>query len=276
MNSDINDNNKKSARELKGEVMNDIRKLNKDFDQLKDHLTPGQLIDDVLFYRVERGPRASFDYLKANPIGTSFLALGTLLLMEDEGHRSYESIAREKTSAAVDSARSSMEGMRTMVEEVKSNIKSKLPGKKGDQVPPGLELGFTDGADTGPSAIDISGRSEELKGKAFVGVEGSCSKISSFKESLQEGYQSVKTMHPLTYVALGAGLGALTGATLPLMEKEKSFAEGMSDKMTQFNHELQDALNESANILKNDFLSDISRLDLKIFGRNRNEIQPGL
>lgn len=281
MNSDINYNEKKTPKELKSEVMSDLRKLNSDIDQLKDHLTPGQIIDDVLFYRDERSPRASFDYLKANPVGTSFLALGTLLLMEDERHRSLESIAREKTAGAMDSARSSVGNLRTRVDDMKSTIKSKMPGKKGEVAEAGTGAPGVEISGRAEELKDkVSGKAEELKGKASEGIDAAKARlgsaVESVKGSVQEGYQSIKTMEPLTYVALGAGLGALTGASLPLLEKEKSIADGrFEEKFTQFNKDLQDALNESANILKNEFLNDFAGFDVRVFGRG-SEARPAV
>ncbi|HXH74879.1 MAG TPA: hypothetical protein VNJ08_07930 [Bacteriovoracaceae bacterium] len=305
MNSDINNTPRKSSRELKNEVMNDLKKLNRDVDQLKDHLTPGQIIDDAIYYRQERTPRATFDYLKQNPVGTSFLALGTMLLMEDERHRSMEAIAREKASGVMDSARSTVDGVRERVEGVKAkvgdmsaSIKSKLPGNKVDSsenyvtgvYDSGSEYGFADDAqssrfegsmDAAKSKLSsakesVQAKIPDIKNKASQGLDAAKSKISSATESVkgqfQEGINSARNMEPLTYVVLGAGLGTLTGASLPLMEREKSFVDNnLEDKISDFTTELQAALNESANILKSEFFNDISGYDFNIFGGKGSE-----
>ena len=92
----------KSTQELKQQVLNDIKKVKEDFEEIKTRMTPGQLVDDAIYYRCCGGdPAATFDHLKRNPVGTSFLTIGTLLLMEDEYHRSYESMAREKWAWSV-------------------------------------------------------------------------------------------------------------------------------------------------------------------------------
>jgi hypothetical protein len=84
------DKNTKSSKELKDQIVRDIKKVKRDFDEIKDRMTPGQLIDDAIFYRHGSSPTATFDYLKSNPVGTSFLTIGTILLMENDRHVTYE------------------------------------------------------------------------------------------------------------------------------------------------------------------------------------------
>jgi len=348
MNSNIDPNYgspKKSARELKAEVMQDLKKLNQDVDQLKDHLTPGQIIDDVLFYRQMRTPRASFEYLRDNPIGTSFLAIGTLLLMEDQQNRSYESIARAQATGVIDSARTSYDGIRTNVQgkvdsvragvdsvknkiddvkdkvgsvkqkvqvmktdiqdkfsgsgtttsgvtgtefngtefgspgttpinefsanvdQIKTNL-NEVKGAVGDKVQdikgtinakiPGVKEDLQQGLDEAKSKF--SGAKDTIKQKFSSGVD-------SAKETFQEGIERARGLDPLTYVVLGAGLGTLTGASIPLFESEKGLADKYEGKFSQFSTDLENALNQSANILKNEFFGGLSGIDLKVFGR---------
>ncbi|MFL5808184.1 MAG: hypothetical protein ACJ749_01605, partial [Flavisolibacter sp.] len=74
--------NTKSSDELEKEVRHEIRNVRKDIDELSGRFSPGQLIDDVIFYPHGKSPAATFDHLKRNPVGTAFLSLGTILLME--------------------------------------------------------------------------------------------------------------------------------------------------------------------------------------------------
>lgn len=334
MNSNIDRSNieRKSAAQLKQEVLQDIRKLGQDVDQLKDHLTPGQIIDDALFYRQERTPRATFDYLKANPVGTSFLAIGTLLLMEDQQNRSFESIARTQASGVIDSARTSYQGVRSSVEgrveSVKgaaASVKQKVQNVKGrfKKGEPGYEeSGFAtgdlstsinggpeagmygsseaEGSEFGRTMDSLKGNVSDMKESIQAKIpdvkagasqmvdeakgrwsttkdsvrESVSSAVGSVKESFQGGVERARNLDPLTYAILGAGLGTLTGASLPLFEREKAFVDSTLDtRLSQFTQDLEAALNESANILKNEFFGDISRLDLNIFGRGGQATQ---
>jgi F0F1-type ATP synthase membrane subunit b/b' len=306
MNSDIN---KKSAREIRHEVMGDIKKLNHDIDRIKDHLTPGQIIDDAIYYRHAKTPRATFDYLKENPVGTSFLALGTLLLMEDETNRSFETITKNKASGAFGSAKESAyeirDGLKTRiddvklkVDDVKSNIKSKISKEKEEIVEAsaseyeqakekslqGIESAKSKAKSLKGQVQDLKKEAQDkipdIKDQASKSFDSAKEKIASASESVKkkvsEGLDTAKSkansIEPLTYAVLGAGLGTLTGASLPLSEKEEKFAEGkMDEKISDFTRDLQDALNESANILKSEFLNDISGIDLNIFRRDSNE-----
>ena len=63
MNSEYTTN--KSTQELKQQVLTDIQRVRDDINELKNRMTPGQIIDDAIFYRrVDRSPAATFDYLK--------------------------------------------------------------------------------------------------------------------------------------------------------------------------------------------------------------------
>ena len=101
MNSNITNNTNGSIKELKNQVLNDIQRVKDDLQEIKRRATPGQIIDDVIFSRREYGTEGTFDLLKANPIGTTFLTLGTLMLMENDAHHTWESVGKEKSGAAI-------------------------------------------------------------------------------------------------------------------------------------------------------------------------------
>ncbi len=91
-------------------------------------------------------------------------------------------------------------------------------------------------------------------------------KIPEMKENLSHPMDTVKDFHPMTFIALGAGLGALSGAALPVSEKERKFVDHkFRSKIDQFTQEIQQALNESVVILKDEFLTELKNVDVGIF-----------
>ncbi len=127
------------------------------------------------------------------------------------------------------------------------------------------------------SSSSIDG--ENLKSKAQEGLNKARSSLDSAKEEIRsrahEGIERVRSrvdtdairesasgMQPMAFMALGAGLGALTGASLSGEDDEFG---NLEEKLSEFNHDLQEALNESANVLKNQFMSDFKDLNVNIF-----------
>lgn len=226
--------NTKSTEELKKQVLSDIERVKDDFREIKQRMTPGQVIDDALFYRGRREPRETFAHLRANPIGTTFLTLGTLLLMEDEQHRSFESLARDQAAVVKDRVAEKKDQISARVSERVDEVKEKLARKK-------EELTAT------TESIDdfTAGKKDEVT-----------QRVKDFARDLD----------PMIYLALGAGLGTITGAGLPLSEKEiQAVDSAQSEKMSKFASEIQDALNQSVNILKNEVIGGMTDFKFDLF-----------
>ncbi len=306
--------NTKSSDQLKKEVDKEIRNVKRDLDEIEGRLSPGQIIDDAIFYPHGKNLRSTIDHLKRNPVGTTFLSLGTILLMEDESHQTFESSARSK----IVTARTSVN---EKVSEVKSSIKEHLPHKelapgtapsKGDilkgkvnDVKEGLKA---KAEDIQSSVQDMSSSLQDKVGEAKEKISETKDNLqSSFQEKTSEvssqfgpdigaydggvsagigneessrgeklkqrasdlytsGKDKVQNLDPLAFMALGAGLGALTGASLPVSEKERNFVEDkFSDKFSSISQELQDAINESSNILKDLVVGDVKEMSFKVF-----------
>lgn len=285
--------NTKSSDELQHEVRSQIRAVNRDIEEMQGRMTPGQVIDDAIFYPHGRSPAATLEHLKRNPVGTAFLSLGTLMLMEDESHQSMEANARVKLNQA-----------KHRLNDLKDNVKSHMPHRNlepgtapsvGD-IAKGKVHDLKDSFSTRISDIKkglderIPSR-EELKGtiqskisdiKEGVGhqVENLKSRLPDsdqvkaqgleFQDELQTridtGAKKVRNLDPFTYMALGAGLGAITGASLPVSEKERQFVdEKLQDKISTFNTDLQSAVNECTNILKDLVISDAKNFNVNLF-----------
>ncbi|HXH29836.1 MAG TPA: hypothetical protein VNJ01_03385 [Bacteriovoracaceae bacterium] len=306
----------KSTTELKNQVLADIKKVKEDFEEIKTRMTPGQLIDDAIYYRRGGGdPAATFDHLKRNPVGTSFLTIGTLLLMEDEYHRSYESMARDKVGVVADkvgavrdsvgsaytSTKATVGNVADKIGSVKDTIKSKIPGRNTTGIPESYAADSYGRLDSDRDSM--SGTAESMRTSAMDGIDSAKANIregvdaarstvregmdsarstvrdglntvrsslesatESVKETSREVYSSARNLDPMTYLVLGAGLGTISGAALPVSQAESRLVDDkLSDKMTLFRNDLEAALNESANILKNEFIGGFTHMNFSIF-----------
>lgn len=271
--------NTKSSDELQKEVRHEIRNVRKDIDELQNRMSPGQLIDDVIFYPHGRSPAATFDHLKRNPIGTTFLSLGTILLMEDESRQSFETISKNKVAAAKSKvtdvtnkmkmhptakelAMDKVNELRDKMDEVKADVEYKVAeaqdrisdvkSEVSEKVST-LKSGMTDDfGNTLPATPDVA----SLKNKVSDKVSG----------LMSAGKDKIHDLEPMTFMALGAGLGVLTGASLPVSEAEKTFVEGkFENKLSGFSTDLQAAINEYSNILKDLVVADVKEFRVNLF-----------
>lgn len=238
--------NTKSSDELNKEVRHEIRNVRRDIDELQSRLSPGQLIDDVIFYPHGKSPAATFDHLKRNPVGTAFLSLGTILLMEDESHQSLEAISKSKVAS----------------------VRNKM-----NMHPTTKELAID-------KMNEFRDKMDELKSEVEYKMAAAQDKISSAKGNLENSLpetpdvaslkskvsDKIHNLDSTTFMALGAGLGILTGASLPVSETERSLVDNkLQDKLSGFSADLQSAMNECSNILKDLVVSDVKDFKINLF-----------
>ena len=255
----MNSKDNKTSGELKREVLSELKTVRSDLDKIQGRLTPGQFIDDTLFRPDGKNPRAIFDHLAANPIGTAFLSLGTLLLMENNSHVTYETSLRQKSLAKVDSVKAKVMDVNLKVQDVVDSTKSKFEevrNKISDKVnakTTGSEFQFNDGGESGIASLEEN--------------------ITELKNTAQEKLGAVKNLDPMSYMAVGAGLGALTGMSLPVSEKEQTLIDrNFSGKLSEFSTEFQDAINQSVRMLKNELLGKFTDFDVNLFkGKTSSE-----
>ncbi|MFL5783518.1 MAG: hypothetical protein ACJ76H_02840 [Bacteriovoracaceae bacterium] len=280
----MNSREAKGSTELKNEVLQELRQVNSDISRMQGRMTPGQIVDDALL-RPGANPRMVFDHLKANPIGTALLGLGTLLLMEDETHVTYETRLRGETQIAMNKARTQVGVAKTKITDVNQklqgvadkvqdatqratdkvhNVQGKIQGAidrtkgKVDELTHQTgENDLGDGGELGMSSIDdIKYGIGELKGEV-------AEKTESFSST-------VKELDPMTFIAIGAGLGALTGISLPVSEKEQTLVDQqLGGKLSTISSEFQDAINESVKVLKGGILDRFANFDIDLF-KNKN------
>lgn len=306
----MNSKDIKSSKELKNEVLRELNQLNSDIDKIQGRLTPGQIIDDALFHPVGRNPRAVFDHLKANPVGTAFLGIGTLLLMENENHVTYEGEIRKRSGSVIENTRYQATLLKGTVSNINGKVSDRISGVNGkihgavdmaksrvtglkDKIS-GMKPEFSSdatGADTlneggelGASSIDQIKDTVTEKFDSFTAgfddVKNTVTeKVDTFagdvKETAFNQVNTVKNIDPITLAAIGAGLGALTGIALPVSEKEQSLIDQKAaGTLNTIGSEFQDSLNQSVKILKDEFLGKFGNFDVNLFGK-KNETYRG-
>lgn len=281
----MNSDTTRNSEQLRKEVLTQIDKVDTDIDQIERRLTPGQLIDDAIFESRGRNLQQTFDHLKDNPIGTSFLTLGTLMLMEDDSHRSYETVAKNKVSTETAHLKSTAARKTDSVKESFNSAKSKISAKvneasrkmdsmkedaqrsvetkassavdKAKEVSRDLQSSF--GKDSSPSSsrMDI-GRNTGIDSGIKENVSES---LSSAKREIRS---EVEQMDGTSFMAIGLGLGVLTSASLPVSDTESEFvSEHAGDSLEKFRNDLRDAFNESTTVLKNKVLSDLKDIPIR-------------
>lgn len=241
--------NTKSSSELQREVRSEINNLKRDVESLQGRLTPGQILDDAIFYPRGKSLSATFDHLKRNPVGTAFLSLGTILLMEDENHSTYETLAKNKVTTMKDS-----------INTVKNTVKNQLPHKN---LEPGMAPNKADRAKgkIRDMKANVTAKAAKLRGTLNDAVDKVDIEATKLKVK-----DKLSTLDPMAYLALGASLGALTGAALPISEKEQALVQSkFQDKISSFSKDLEGAINECSNILKDLVINDAKSCNVNLF-----------
>jgi len=248
----------KSSEELREEVSYELNNVRRGIDKIQGRLTPGQIIDDVIYYPHGGNSAGAFEYLKNNPVGTAFLSLGTLLLMEDQKHSSMERAVRDKMVGAKHDMKSRSQELKNIFNTKKNELKENLQRKKEEFKSRRSYGADFEGIDD-EAMISKPSTKEKLK-------EGITKVKDNLSTGIQTGKEKFEGLDPLTYMAIGAGLGALTGASLPVSEKEREIVDTrFSEKFSNFSRDFQDALNESTNLLKNLVIDDVKDRQIKLF-----------
>ncbi len=249
---------KKSSEELEDEVNYELNNVRRGLDKMQSRLTPGQILDDVIYYPHGGSTSGAFEHMKSNPVGTAFLSLGTLLLMEDQNRSSVETSMRDKMMGMKHDVKSRTQEFKNTINTKKNEIKDNLQKKKEE-----FQSRRSYGADF-----------EGIDDEAMINKESTKDKVKErmgkVKENLSTSFQTGKEkfqgLDPLTYMAIGAGLGALTGASLPVSDKERDMVDTrFSEKFSDFGRDFQEAINESTNLLKDLVVDDVKDRTINLF-----------
>jgi hypothetical protein len=108
-----------------------------------------------------------------------------------------------------------------------------------------------------------SGKLQNVKEKLTSGISQGREKLST---GLSHSKEKLQNMDNTTFIALGAGLGVLTGASLPISEAEDRMVnDKLKGRLSDFNLELREAMNECSNILKDLVINDVKEFPVKFF-----------
>jgi ElaB/YqjD/DUF883 family membrane-anchored ribosome-binding protein len=229
MNSNLERNT--NPAKLKNQVVQDIKRVKEDLNQIKRSLTPGQLLDQLIFQN--KAPLESLQYMKENPIGATFLTIGSLLLMRDEFLSSYESKIISKAKSYKQHAEDSLTQSKLKMSELKAEIKSGIKGQ--------------------------SAHVDKMKDKFE-------DKVQEVKDKTLEAKEAFHDIDPSILIMVGAGLGVLSGYSVPGTSVETKLAENFTKfGLDSFLLDLQNALNESVNLVKNEFLNELGEKDINFF-----------
>lgn len=257
--------NTKKSSELKAEVHHELKKVEKTIDQLQRRLTPGQILDDVVFYPHGKSLKSSLKHLRDNPVGTAFLSLGTILLMEDELHQSIEERGREQLSKYKTSARES-------VNEARDAIRKKFPEEKREDIKEKTIEKIQNIKDAVQGKASLIGQefrksvAESENKKSFTTTDRTGKVKERAGEIYQKGKVKLQQMDSLSFLALGAALGAITGSSLPVADQERGMIQqNLGDELSQLRDDLEKAINQSSNTLKDLVIEDLNNYDLRIF-----------
>lgn len=229
----MNLNDTKSSETLRKEISRDLDRLDSKVDQLKDRLSPGQIIDNAVFSPYRGNPRETFNYMKNNPVGTSFLALGTLLLM-DNGGESYEHYLRTQGKTTYLEYRDKMnrtkEEFGHKIEDISQEVKSKTQ-QFVEQSERGIEKVKTRGRDF---KEQIKSSKDQLRDKLSRKSEEVRDNVIDATESFKE--RSASTSEPSLY-SVESDISSVESKTRSNISKIKSsiteFSRNTVDKVKE-------------------------------------------
>ena len=291
----MNLNDTKSSKDLRKEITQDLDRLDTNIDALKDRMSPGQMIDDAIFKNYRGDPKRSFQYLKSNPVGSSLLALGTLLLMDNEGE-SYEQYLKKQSKVAYQDYRAKASELKVKATHTRERIGGQVGEMSRDMKGRARELmhqgeeklqGFKD---------KVSRKGQEIETNVNQASEGIRDNVidatESFKERAQMARQELteestgrmqemrrKTgeygrnvsqkfkdngYNSLAYLSIGLGTGFATGSLLPAGDETEGSFDYEFD-FSQLRNDLERAANESVNLFKNEIVDGLKNRNVDIF-----------
>lgn len=291
----MNLNDTKSSKDLRKEITQDLDRLDSNINALKERMSPGQMIDDAIFRSYRGDPKRSFNYLKANPVGSSLLALGTLLLIDNEGE-SYEQYLKKQSKVAYQEYRVKASDLKlkathakdrigSQVEEMSRDVKGlarelmqqgedKLQGIKQKVARKGQEIESNVTEATGEIRDNVIDATESFKERAQQARQGleaeSVGRMQDVRRKAGEYGRNVSQKFKengydsLAYLSIGLGTGFATGSLIPLGEEiEGDF--GYDFDFSKLRSELERAANESVNLFKNEVIDGLKNRNVDIF-----------
>lgn len=267
----------KTSEQLQREVHGQIDKIGTNIETIRNRMSPGNLLDDAIFYPHGQSLSATYNHMRNNPMGSMFLSLGTLLLMEDQNHVSYEDRFKASAGDAYEKGRVQYhetkerfseksshwsERAKSAAREAKEKIQSKTQQwrAKGEAMEDRIESqgeGFIE------RARRLKDKSVEkinkARGQAVHGVEGG---IERARESWQTRTPLGEAMHPYAIASIGLGLGASLGASFPLPKVEQRLqAPEYRDRIKRLSADFDDAIREAGDRIKNHLIDELKQFN---------------
>src|SRR5690554_2716025 len=235
----MNLNDTKSSETLRKEISRDLDRLDSKVDQLKERLSPGQIIDNAVFSPYRGNPRETFNYMKNNPVGTSFLALGTLLLM-DNGGESYEQYLRTQGRTTYREYRDRMsrtkEELGHKVEDISQGVRNRTK-QLVEQSERGIEKVRSRGRDL---KDQIKTSSEQFKDRLSRKTEEAKDNVIDATESFRE--RSATTSTSSTYES---GLESIESNLDSVESKARSNLNKVKNSISEFGRNTVDRMKET-------------------------------
>lgn len=257
----------KNSDELKKEVENQIGKVTNDVQDIDKKLTPGHVVDKVVFSQFRGDRIAMLNRMKERPVGTAMFAAGLLALGQDDE-------SRERLANKIEAKRGEYSAKAKIAT---SKIKDKFSGSDEDEfksIEAHTEYNSHrfDTEDSNPDELYLSDTSNvtignDLNGSNEKGLGDKASEqFTHMKYTVSSNYNSAKNYsmrtfeeNPTALAALGFSLGALSGGSLPVSEKESEMVHEKGDTfLKDISHDLDDTLYHSIDKLKNRFIQDLS------------------
>jgi len=273
------DSEKLRSEQLREEVLQDIHKVNNDMDAIIGRLTPGQLLDDAIYSHGSKNPNDTFEYLKSNPLGTTLITLGALCLMEDEQHQSYgkkimnkaQELTEENLHKAQDQIHSKVHQAQDKMHDIQHRVQDKIQTAKHKKESVGFEdVGLGEGMDVEGIGSKVRHTKDQVSARIQDTRERFREELLTTERKIkgraEETIERAKHLDPMTYLALGAGLGTITGAALPVSDKENEFISShFESEFSEFRNDLEFAINKSVNILKNEIIGGLTETNIRLF-----------
>lgn len=273
------DSEKMKSEKIREEVLEDIHKVNNDMDNIIHRLTPGQILDDAIYSHGSKNPSDTFEYLKSNPLGTTLITLGALCLMEDEQHQSYgkkimnkaQEMTEDQLHKAKGQIQSKVHQAQDKMQDIQHRVQDKIHTAKHKKESVGFEdVGLGEGMDVEGIGSKYQSAKEQVNAKIQDAKDKFREELLTTERKIkgraEETIERAKHLEPMTYLALGAGLGTITGAALPVSDRENEFISShFESEFSEFRNDLEFAINKSVNILKNEIIGGLTETNIRLF-----------
>lgn len=263
----------KTSEQLQHEAHEQIDRVGADIEHARARMSPGSLLDDAIFYPHGQSLTSTYSHMKRNPMGSMFLSLGTLLLMEDQHHVSYESRFKEEAGKAAakgkENLREAKESVSEKASELQDKAKSATKRFKREAQEYRDELEGAEGeieSKAWEKTSEVKAKAKDAKAKAKEVREKASRKASETaekaREKISEAQPALQNVHPFAIASIGLGMGATFGASFPMRKVEdKLQSPAFQERAGRLGEEFESAVRESGERLKNHLIDELKQFN---------------